>query len=64
MKRRPKLDMRGQEATGMLRACEHPGCTTITLGGTCVAHDSAAVVQAAHPIGRACAKAPSDLAAR
>jgi hypothetical protein len=24
---------------GMLRICEAPGCTTMTLGGLCVAHD-------------------------
>ena len=24
---------------GMLRVCQSPGCVTLTMGGTCVAHD-------------------------
>jgi hypothetical protein len=27
------------DGRGMLRLCTVPGCMTLTLGGTCVAHD-------------------------
>ena len=36
-------------AGGMLKECSEPGCATLTLGGTCVAHD--AVVVALMPRG-------------
>ena len=39
-------------AGGMLRVCEEPGCKTITLGGTCVAHDPEEVTDREHPYGR------------
>jgi hypothetical protein len=29
---------------GMLVACSEPGCTTLTMGGTCVAHDPPATI--------------------
>lgn len=28
---------------GMLRECDEPGCVTLTLGGSCVAHDPVVV---------------------
>jgi hypothetical protein len=28
---------------GMLKECSEPGCATLTLGGTCVAHDPVVV---------------------
>lgn len=30
---------------GMLRECTAPGCTTLTLGGRCVAHDAGVVAE-------------------
>lgn len=30
---------------GMLRECTAPGCTTLTLGGRCVAHDVGVVAE-------------------
>ena len=29
---------------GMLAVCTAPGCTTLTMGGTCVAHDDPVTV--------------------
>jgi len=37
---------------GMLRLCASPGCTTITLGGFCVAHDHVEVPERDIPFGR------------
>ena len=37
---------------GMLRLCAAPGCTTITLGGLCVAHDQTEELENHIPFGR------------
>ena len=34
----------------LLSVCSHPGCTTVTMGGTCVEHD--APVNIEFPRGR------------
>ena len=46
-----------EQSVGMLRVCEEPGCTTITLGGTCVAHDPEELTDREHPLGRPFARA-------
>ena len=33
------LVVRAQPRGSMLVVCSAPGCTTLTMGGTCVAHD-------------------------
>jgi hypothetical protein len=37
---------------GMLRLCASPGCTTITLGGFCVAHDQVEAPERDIPFGQ------------
>jgi hypothetical protein len=37
---------------GMLRLCTAPGCTTITLGGLCVAHDQVEALECDIPSGQ------------
>lgn len=34
-----QVSTRHRPRGGMLSLCTEPGCTTLTLGGTCVAHD-------------------------
>jgi hypothetical protein len=49
---------------GMLRFCEWPGCRTLTIGGTCVAHDPIEVVGREHPFGRPFERIAAVVAAR
>jgi len=37
-------------ARALLSSCSAPGCTTLTMGGTCVEHDAPSVV--VYPRGR------------
>jgi hypothetical protein len=48
----------------MLRFCEWPGCRTLTIGGTCVAHDPIEVVGREHPFGRPFERIAAVVAAR
>ena len=43
---------------GMLVVCSEPGCTTLTMGGTCVAHDPPVTI--VFPRGRPFLRARSD----
>lgn len=52
LQRKPIQDVlhMGHVRGAMLSVCPVPGCTTLTMGGTCVQHDSP--VKAVFPRGR------------